>query len=203
LGVLVKGSQDGGISPIEVPTPFNGHQEIFARNDVTEREGSVAVALVHAHIVVKIFSELRLQENEFVSHRVVYRIHEVRKLVVVCAVGPRKEGDVVDIYRNSRLRRRRENWQSRRGMQTSEAGVAAASAKRLTLAQRRRILRKSAARSWVEVRKAGLSGGSMLKQLIGRVREVFLAIRERIADGELFYQVRYSSAPLWKPWRDY
>jgi mRNA-degrading endonuclease RelE of RelBE toxin-antitoxin system len=38
-------------------------------------------------------------KHEFASHRVVYRIYEERRLVVICAVGPRKEGDVADIYR--------------------------------------------------------------------------------------------------------
>ena len=38
-------------------------------------------------------------KHEFASHRVVYRIYQERRLVVVCAVGPRKEGDVADIYR--------------------------------------------------------------------------------------------------------
>ena len=44
---------------------------------------------------------------------------------------------------------------------------------------------------------------NVLKQLIDRIKGLLGAIRERIADRELFYQVRYSSAPLWKPWRDY
>jgi hypothetical protein len=38
-------------------------------------------------------------KHEFASHCVVYRIYQERKLAVVCAVGPRKEGDVADIYR--------------------------------------------------------------------------------------------------------
>jgi mRNA-degrading endonuclease RelE of RelBE toxin-antitoxin system len=38
-------------------------------------------------------------KHEFADHRVIYRIYEDRKLVVVCAVGPRKQGDVQDIYK--------------------------------------------------------------------------------------------------------
>jgi hypothetical protein len=43
----------------------------------------------------------------------------------------------------------------------------------------------------------------VLKKLLDKVRELIGEIRERLADGESFYEVRYSSAPLWKPWRDY
>jgi hypothetical protein len=42
-----------------------------------------------------------------------------------------------------------------------------------------------------------------MKQLLDKVRELFGEIRERLADGKSFDEVRYSSAPLWKPWRDY
>jgi mRNA interferase RelE/StbE len=37
-------------------------------------------------------------KHEFAAHRVIYRIYEDRQLVVVCAVGPRKQGDVADVY---------------------------------------------------------------------------------------------------------
>jgi mRNA-degrading endonuclease RelE of RelBE toxin-antitoxin system len=37
-------------------------------------------------------------KHEFAAHRLIYRIYEDRKLVVVCAVGPRKQGDVADVY---------------------------------------------------------------------------------------------------------
>ena len=38
-------------------------------------------------------------ETEFASHRLIYQIlPEEKKIVVVCAVGPRKAGDVADIY---------------------------------------------------------------------------------------------------------
>jgi mRNA-degrading endonuclease RelE of RelBE toxin-antitoxin system len=38
-------------------------------------------------------------KHEFAAHRVIYRIYQEKKLVVICAVGSRKEGDVGDVYR--------------------------------------------------------------------------------------------------------
>jgi mRNA-degrading endonuclease RelE of RelBE toxin-antitoxin system len=38
-------------------------------------------------------------KHEFAAHRVTYRIYEEKQLVVVCAVGPRKQGDAADIYK--------------------------------------------------------------------------------------------------------
>jgi mRNA interferase RelE/StbE len=38
-------------------------------------------------------------KHEFAAHRVIYRIHEEKHLVVVCAVGPRKQGDASDVYK--------------------------------------------------------------------------------------------------------
>lgn len=38
-------------------------------------------------------------KHEFAAHRVIYRIYEDRRLVVVCAVGPRKQGDAADVYK--------------------------------------------------------------------------------------------------------
>ena len=38
-------------------------------------------------------------KHEFAAHRVIYRIYEEKQLVVVCAVGPRKKGDVADVYK--------------------------------------------------------------------------------------------------------
>jgi mRNA-degrading endonuclease RelE of RelBE toxin-antitoxin system len=38
-------------------------------------------------------------KHEFGSHRVVYRIYSEPRVVVVCAVGIRKQGDAEDIYR--------------------------------------------------------------------------------------------------------
>ena len=38
-------------------------------------------------------------KHEFAAHRVIYRIYEERQLVVVCAVGLRKQGDAADVYK--------------------------------------------------------------------------------------------------------
>lgn len=38
-------------------------------------------------------------KHEFAAHRVIYRIYQEKQLVVVCAVGPRKQGDAADVYR--------------------------------------------------------------------------------------------------------
>jgi mRNA-degrading endonuclease RelE of RelBE toxin-antitoxin system len=37
-------------------------------------------------------------KHEFRTHRVIYRIYPDLSLVVICAVGPRKHGDVADVY---------------------------------------------------------------------------------------------------------
>ncbi len=37
-------------------------------------------------------------KHEFAAHRVIYRIYEEKRLVVICAVGPRKQGDAADVY---------------------------------------------------------------------------------------------------------
>ena len=37
-------------------------------------------------------------KHEFRTHRVIYRIYPDMSLVVICAVGPRKQGDVADVY---------------------------------------------------------------------------------------------------------
>jgi mRNA-degrading endonuclease RelE of RelBE toxin-antitoxin system len=37
-------------------------------------------------------------KHEFASHRIIYRVYADRTLVVICAVGPRKSGDVQDVY---------------------------------------------------------------------------------------------------------
>jgi mRNA-degrading endonuclease RelE of RelBE toxin-antitoxin system len=39
-------------------------------------------------------------KHEFATHRVIYRIYQDMRLVVVCSVGPRKQGDAADIYRH-------------------------------------------------------------------------------------------------------
>ena len=38
-------------------------------------------------------------KHEFASHRIIYRIYPARRIVAVCAVGPRKAGDAEDIYK--------------------------------------------------------------------------------------------------------
>jgi mRNA-degrading endonuclease RelE of RelBE toxin-antitoxin system len=38
-------------------------------------------------------------KHEFAQHRVVYRFYREQHLVVICAVGARKQGDAEDIYR--------------------------------------------------------------------------------------------------------
>lgn len=38
-------------------------------------------------------------KHQFGNHRVVYRIYPEHRVVVVCAVGVRKQGDAEDIYR--------------------------------------------------------------------------------------------------------
>jgi mRNA interferase RelE/StbE len=38
-------------------------------------------------------------KHEFAAHRVIYRIYEEKRLVVVCAVGSRKQGDAADVYK--------------------------------------------------------------------------------------------------------
>ena len=38
-------------------------------------------------------------KHQFANHRIIYRVYESQRIVVVCAVGARKEGDVEDIYR--------------------------------------------------------------------------------------------------------
>lgn len=38
-------------------------------------------------------------KHQFGSHRVIYRIYPDRRMVVMCAVGARKQGDIQDVYR--------------------------------------------------------------------------------------------------------
>lgn len=37
-------------------------------------------------------------KHEFATHRIIYRVYAARNIVVICAVGPRKSGDVQDVY---------------------------------------------------------------------------------------------------------
>jgi mRNA-degrading endonuclease RelE of RelBE toxin-antitoxin system len=38
-------------------------------------------------------------KHEFSGHRIIYKVYKEKKLVVVCAVGPRKAGDIEDVYK--------------------------------------------------------------------------------------------------------
>ena len=38
-------------------------------------------------------------KHEFASHRVIYRIYEDKRVVVVFAIGLRKQGDAADVYK--------------------------------------------------------------------------------------------------------
>jgi mRNA-degrading endonuclease RelE of RelBE toxin-antitoxin system len=37
-------------------------------------------------------------KHEFADHRIIYRVYPDQPAVVICAVGPRKEGDTQDVY---------------------------------------------------------------------------------------------------------
>jgi mRNA-degrading endonuclease RelE of RelBE toxin-antitoxin system len=37
-------------------------------------------------------------KHEFATHRIVYRIYKEHRIIAVCAVGPRKQGDAEDLY---------------------------------------------------------------------------------------------------------
>jgi mRNA-degrading endonuclease RelE of RelBE toxin-antitoxin system len=58
------------------------------------------LAMDHQGYGLPLRSPLNLYwKHEFAAHRVIYRIYKEKRLVVVCAVGPRKEGDSADVYR--------------------------------------------------------------------------------------------------------
>ncbi len=38
-------------------------------------------------------------KHEFAADRIIYRIYPPKQFVVICAVGPRKSGDVQDVYK--------------------------------------------------------------------------------------------------------
>jgi mRNA interferase RelE/StbE len=94
-------------------TPAPEYEVVFtedARSDVGALDGSVKKQL--AKVIKKKIAvnpeaygtPLRSSlsgywKHEFASHRLIYQIlPEEKKIVVVCAVGPRKAGDVADIY---------------------------------------------------------------------------------------------------------
>jgi mRNA-degrading endonuclease RelE of RelBE toxin-antitoxin system len=37
-------------------------------------------------------------KHEFATNRIIYRVYAARNIVVICAVGPLKSGDVQDVY---------------------------------------------------------------------------------------------------------
>ena len=97
----------------ESETPAPKYEVVFtedARNDIGALDGSVKKQL--AKVIKKKLAvnpegygtPLRSSlsgywKHEFANHRLIYQIlPEEKKIVVVCAVGPRKAGDVVDIY---------------------------------------------------------------------------------------------------------
>jgi mRNA-degrading endonuclease RelE of RelBE toxin-antitoxin system len=41
---------------------------------------------------------LHYYKHEFATHRIIYRIYPDKRLVVICAVGSRKSGDIQDVY---------------------------------------------------------------------------------------------------------
>jgi mRNA interferase RelE/StbE len=94
-------------------TPAPRYEVVFtedARNDIGALDGNVKKQL--AKVIKKKIAvnpegygtPLRSSlsgywKHEFANHRLIYQIlPEEKKIVVVCAVGPRKAGDVVDIY---------------------------------------------------------------------------------------------------------
>ena len=102
---------DSGKTSEETPAPE--YEVVFtedARSDVGALDGSVKKQL--AKVIKKKIAvnpeaygtPLRSSlsgywKHEFASHRLIYQIlPEEKKIVVVCAVGPRKAGDVADIY---------------------------------------------------------------------------------------------------------
>jgi mRNA-degrading endonuclease RelE of RelBE toxin-antitoxin system len=102
---------DSGKESEETPAPK--YQVVFtedARSDVGAFGGSVKKQLEKAlrkKIAVNpegYGTPLRAplsgyEKDEFANHRLIYQIfHEDKKIVVVCAVGARKAGDVADIY---------------------------------------------------------------------------------------------------------
>ena len=97
----------------ESETPAPKYEVVFtedARNDIGALDGSVKKQL--AKVIKKKLAvnpegygtPLRSSlsgywKHEFANHRLIYQIlPEEKKIVVVCAVGPRKAGGVADIY---------------------------------------------------------------------------------------------------------
>jgi mRNA interferase RelE/StbE len=102
---------ESGRTSDEIPAPK--YEVVFtedARNDIAALDGSVKKQLekvIKKKIAVDpqgYGTPLRSSlsgywKHEFANHRLIYQIlPEEKKIVVVCAVGPRKAGDVADIY---------------------------------------------------------------------------------------------------------
>ena len=102
---------DSGKASEETPAPK--YEVVFtedARSDVGAFDGSVKKQLakvIRKKIAVNpegYGTPLRAPlsgywKHEFANHRLIYQIFpEDKKIIVVCAVGPRKAGDVADIY---------------------------------------------------------------------------------------------------------
>jgi mRNA-degrading endonuclease RelE of RelBE toxin-antitoxin system len=102
---------DSGKTSEETPAPK--YEVVFtedARSDVGALDGSVKKQLAKVSrkkIAVNpegYGTPLRAPlsgywKHEFANHRLIYQIlPEDKKIVVICAVGPRKGGDVADIY---------------------------------------------------------------------------------------------------------
>jgi hypothetical protein len=73
--------------------------------------GSINIALrnkVHAGWASKTFNLsygtplraplVNYYKHEFATNRIIYRVYAARNMVVICAVGPLKSGDVQDVY---------------------------------------------------------------------------------------------------------
>jgi hypothetical protein len=43
----------------------------------------------------------------------------------------------------------------------------------------------------------------MLKRMLHKARELLNRVRNWRSEDNLFYRVRYTSVPIWRPWRDY
>jgi mRNA interferase RelE/StbE len=102
---------ESGKTSEEIPAPK--YEVVFtedARNDIGALEGSVRKQLekvIKKKIAVNpegYGTPLRSSlsgywKHEFANHRLIYQIlPEEKKIVVVCAAGPRKAGHVADIY---------------------------------------------------------------------------------------------------------
>jgi mRNA-degrading endonuclease RelE of RelBE toxin-antitoxin system len=81
-----------------------------ARDDVAALDGSVRKRLKkvledrlaadpEAHGLPLRAPLTNFWKHQFGSHRIIYRIYREERLVVICAVGKRRAGDIADVYR--------------------------------------------------------------------------------------------------------